>query len=84
MASVKHYHHYLFSVYFEVGNDHSALRWLLNFRNPKGQMVRWLEVLGTYTYTIEHRAGARHSNADSLSKRPCSQLDTICSHERKE
>jgi hypothetical protein len=25
--------------------DHGALRWLLNFKNPEGQIARWFENL---------------------------------------
>ena len=50
--------------------------WLRNFKNPEGQLARWLEVLGTYIYIIKHRAGLRHLNADGLSRRPCN----TCKH----
>ena len=29
---------------------------------------RWLHTLSTYQFEIEHRAGKKHSNADSLSR----------------
>ena len=34
-------------------------------------MARWLQELGTYDLQIEHRAGRKHSNADALSRNPC-------------
>lgn len=38
-------------------------------------MARWLEELSTYAnqYTIEHRPGVKHGNADGLSRIPCRQ-----------
>ncbi|KAJ8033855.1 hypothetical protein HOLleu_24223 [Holothuria leucospilota] len=45
VASVKHFHHYLYGAKFLVRTDHSALRWLLTFKNPEGQVAHWLEVL---------------------------------------
>lgn len=72
ICSVKHYHHYLFGRHFVIRSDHGALRWLTNFKNPEGQIARWLEIVSTYDYVIEHRAGRIHSNADVLSRRPCS------------
>lgn len=51
--------------------DHSALQWLLNFKNPKDQMARWLAKLQQYIFCVEHRSGVKHGNADALSRRPC-------------
>ena len=34
-------------------------------------MARWLEILAEFSYTLEHRAGVRHGNADGLSKQAC-------------
>ncbi|CAG2215828.1 unnamed protein product [Mytilus edulis] len=78
VASIKNFHHYLYGRHFLVRTDHGALRWLMNFKNPEGQMARWLEVLGTYDFEIQHRAGRIHSNADALSRRPC--LVTSCKY----
>ena len=36
-------------------------------------MARWLETLDTYTFTILHRPGKLHGNADALSRGPCAQ-----------
>ena len=71
VASVKHFHHYLYGRRFIVRSDHGALRWLFKFKNPEAQIARWLETLSTYNFEIQHRAGRIHSNADALSRRPC-------------
>ena len=70
---MKHFRHYLYGRKFTVRTDHGALRWLTNFKDPQGQVARWLEVLGTYTFEIQHRPGLRHGNADALSHGPCRQ-----------
>ena len=70
VQAVRHFHHYLYGVPFQVRTDHGALTWLLNFKNPEGQLARWLEVLGTYNFNIKHRAGLKHGNADGLSRTP--------------
>ena len=54
---VKYFRHYLYGREFTVRTDHGSLRWLMNFKNPEGQVARWLEVLSTYTFTVEHRPG---------------------------
>ncbi|CAG2223487.1 Retrovirus-related Pol polyprotein from transposon 17.6,Retrovirus-related Pol polyprotein from transposon 297 [Mytilus edulis] len=71
VASIKHFHHYLYGKYFKVRSDHGALSWLFNFKNPEGQLARWFEVLASYDFKIEHRAGRSHNNADALSRRLC-------------
>lgn len=76
ISSIKHFHCYLYGRKFTVRTDHSSLRWITKFKDIQGQLARWLEVLGTYDFEIVHRPGLKHSNADSLSRRPC--LD--CSH----
>lgn len=78
VISIKHFHHYLYGRRFTVRTDHGALRWLLNFKNPEGQMARWLEILSSYDFEIIHRAGKSHSNADSLSRHPC--FSSNCKH----
>ena len=42
VVAVKAYHHYLCGTQFLVRTDHGALKWLLKFRNPEGQLARWL------------------------------------------
>ena len=78
VSAVKQYHHYLYGCNFLVRSDHGALRWLMNFKQPGGQLARWLETLSMYDFNIEHRQGRVHSNADGLSRRPCYSLD--CKH----
>ena len=70
---VKHFRPYLYGGHFTLRTDHSSLRWLLNFKEPEGQLARWMEVLGEYDFTIIHRPGKKHGNADGLSRRPCNQ-----------
>ena len=53
-----------------IRTDHAALVWLRNLAEPVGQQARWLETMEEYDYTIEHRSGALHSNADMLSRDP--------------
>ena len=70
---VKYYRHYLYGQKFTIRTDHGALRWLINFKDPQGQVARWLEILGTYDFDIQHRPGLKHNNADSMSRGPCRQ-----------
>ena len=70
---VKYFRPYLYGRRFTVRSDHSSLQWLLNFKEPEGQVARWLESLSEYDFKVEHRPGVRHGNADGLSRMPCRQ-----------
>jgi hypothetical protein len=67
---VKHFRHYLYGRQFLIRTDHSALKWLKNFKEPVGQLARWMEFLSEFDFVIEHRPGKSHGNADGLSRRP--------------
>ncbi len=57
----------------ELRTDHGSLEWLQNFKEPEGQLARWLERLQEFNFTITHRQGRKHGNADAMSRRPCGQ-----------
>ena len=76
VKSIEHFNYYLYGQKFRVRTDHSALQWLMSFREPQGQLARWLEKLQIYDFTVEHRSRSEHKNADALSRRP--YADEIC------
>lgn len=71
VRAINHFKYYLCGLPFTVRTDHSALQWLMSFKEPEGQIARWLEELAPYVFSVEYRAGARHANADAMSRRPC-------------
>ena len=64
------YHPYLAGCNFLLRTDHGSLTWLKNFKEPEGQLARWLEWLD---FHIVHRRGRAHTTADALSHLPCHQ-----------
>ena len=66
-----HFKHYLIGKKFLLRTDHGSLRWLFRFKEPEGQMARWLERLARFEFDIEHRPGVKHVNSDGLSRIPC-------------
>jgi len=34
--------------------------------------------MGEYDFAVEHRPGVRHTNADALSRHPCSVKSCVC------
>lgn len=65
---VKHFKQYLLGREFLPRTDHGSLVWLHKFKEPDGQIARWIQQLGPYNFQIEHRPGKRHGNADALSR----------------
>ena len=45
----------------------------MNFKNPDGQITRWIETLSSYDMKVEHRPGRLHQKADGVSRIPCSK-----------
>ena len=70
---VHQYRPYLICRKFTLRTDHSSLTWLRNFKEPEGQLARWLEQLQELQFDVVHRRGTTHRNADSLSRLPCHQ-----------
>jgi dUTPase len=77
VAAVEHFNYFLYGRPFIIRTDHSALQWMMNFRNIQGQLARWLEKLQQYDFSIVHRRGVKHGNADALSRRPCAEHDCV-------
>ena len=69
----RQYRWYLMGRRFLLRTDHGSLTWLPNFREPEGQLARWLERLQELDFEIVHRRGKKHINADALSRLPCQQ-----------
>ncbi|GFU65766.1 hypothetical protein TNCV_5059001 [Trichonephila clavipes] len=79
VKAIEHFHHYLYGQKFLLRTDHASLTWLMNFRNTKGQVARWIQRLNEYYFDIRHRKGSSHGNADALSRRPCPENCRHCS-----
>nr|WPV71156.1 MAG: replicase [Ips erranti-like virus 3] len=71
VKTVEQFHKYLYGQRFRLRTDHASLKWLFQFKNPEGQIARWLQRLQEYDFQIEHRKGRLHGNADAVSRRPC-------------
>ena len=73
IAALQHFRHYLLNVHIILRTDHHSLKWLRTFKNPEGILARWIETLAEFDYSIEHRPGKLHCNADALSRQQCKQ-----------
>ena len=63
---------------FTIRTDHSSLTWLLRFKEPQGQLARWLEYIFQFKFRIIHRPGKKHGNADALSRAPTLYEESWC------
>ena len=63
---------YLRGARFTLRTDHKSLVWLHRFKDTEGMMSRWLHTLQQFQFSIVHRPGKDHRNADCLSRAPSS------------
>ena len=59
---MKHFRYDLNGKNFLIRTDHLSLIWLKNFKEPVGIVARWLSLIDTYDFQIEHRIGLSHEN----------------------
>ncbi len=70
LYGIKYFRCYLHGNHFTVITDHGSLSWLINLRDANGRLARWALKLQGLDYTIKHRPGREHLNADALSRCP--------------
>ncbi|KAL7844430.1 hypothetical protein SRHO_G00229690 [Serrasalmus rhombeus] len=75
VSGLRHFRHCLYGTPFVLRTDHASLTWLMQFKEPEGQVARWITALQEFQFVIRHRAGRLHSNADALSRRPCLEVE---------
>jgi len=73
VATLQHFRHYLLGAEITLRTDHHSLTWLRMFKRPEGILARWIETLSEFQYSIVHRPGRLHCNADGLSRPICEQ-----------
>ena len=66
----EYYRCYLLGKKFLIRTDHQALKWLFSMKEPKNRIARWIEALSEFDFSVEHRAGQKHGNADAMSRCP--------------
>jgi hypothetical protein len=60
VRTLEHFHKYLYGQAFHQRTDHSALTWVMSFKNLEEQTTRWVERLQKYNFTSVHRQGRKH------------------------
>ena len=65
---IEYYWQYLLGRRFTVKTDHRALSFLFSFKEPRGRLARYLEILSAYDFTVVYRKGMGQGNADSMCR----------------
>ena len=56
----------------------------MNLKNPAGRLARWVVYLQEYDFTIKHRPGSLHTNADYLSRPVLTINNVAIDHDSEE
>lgn len=65
--------HLVHGRHVKIVTDHSAIRWLKSIKDPTGKLARWAIKLSEFQYTVVHRSGSKHKDADCLSRNPVAE-----------
>ena len=73
LESIRNWRPYLWGRHFKLVVDHAALKWLHSMRDtieggPASRLMRWVLKLSEYDFEVEHKAGAKHCDADGISR----------------
>ena len=74
---IRYFRPYLLGHRFQLRTDHGPLKWLYQVKDPEGQVAWWIEKLQEFDFEVIHRRGLRHTNADALSRLPCTQCGML-------
>ena len=67
---LQRFEHILRFAPFRARVDNRCLSYIRNLKKPTGIWCRWLELIESFQFDIEHRAGKKHANVDALSRAP--------------
>eukprot|EP00731_Ephydatia_muelleri_P012982 Em0007g292a len=76
VSFVQQFRQYLLGREFTLRTDHGSLVWIRNFKEPEGQLARWLEKLQEYNFTVV-RAARTLESASALQLPAKLQVDTL-------
>ena len=79
---LREFRNYLLAQEFVIRTDHNSLTWLLRFKEPQGQLARWLQYVFQFRFQIVHRPGKKHGNAGALSREPSAAEGDGCDEYR--
>lgn len=66
--AIEKFSHYIEGIEFDVITDHSALLWLLNQKELKGRLARWVMRIQHFDFNIKHIKGKLNTVPDAISR----------------
>jgi hypothetical protein len=66
---VEYYRQYLLGRKFLVRTDHPAPVWLFSFKEPKGRITRWLEILSAFDFSIQIKGNNKITELRAILQR---------------
>ena len=66
--ALRRFHFYIWGRPFRLYSDHRSLTFLLSQKELSPMMSGWLEIILSYTFTIDHRPGVLNMLPDALSR----------------
>ncbi|CAM5105456.1 unnamed protein product [Natator depressus] len=73
-------HYYLLGRRITLVTEHAPLQWMQRNKEKKARVTRWFLSLQPFQFTIQHRAGSHHGNADGLSQVHCLMSQVAQNH----
>lgn len=64
---IQHFRPYLLGRQFTIRTDYDSLTWLHNFKEPEGQLTRWLKRLQEYNFHEGERTATQMPSLDYLA-----------------
>ena len=61
--------YYVWGRHFTLVTDHAPLVWLARNKDTNARVTRWFLSLQPFAFSVVHRSGTAHGNADALSRR---------------
>lgn len=78
MFGIQQFRCYLYGpTQFTIVTDHRPLKWILQLKDASSRLTRWALSLAEYNFSIVHRPGRLHGNADALSRMYCREDNFI-------
>ena len=85
VASIKHYHYYVYNTEFVVVTDHMPLKTIFDNKSNNSRINRWSLFLLDYSFTCRYKSGQTHHLPDALSRNiPIEITNIIAKMSRKE
>jgi hypothetical protein len=66
--ATKHFRCYNLRRPFIVRKDHTALKYLRNFKDNNSRLMRWSQRMSEYDFQIQHRPGTKIRHVDALNR----------------